>query len=170
MPEKTNSDVPKVEKPNVETPKTELAQNDSDKPTKVTNKATSRFRRQPAVPNRLKGTIVAEFPTRMVIKYDPGVGRDPFATLVTDKKGNRNQSFDQKILDIETARLVGILESSTGQYRALVEDIDGFGFILKPGDRIKKGYVTKIYPEKAMFQLFEYGWSRSHVLYLGDDE
>ncbi len=129
------------------------------------SKSTSRFRRQPTLPTRLKGTIVAEFPTRMVIKYKQSLSRDPFESLIGEKKGS--EEFGQKkLLDIETARLVGILQSASGKNRALVEDLDGYGYILKQGDRIKKGYVSKIYSDKALFQLFEYGWSRAQALHL----
>ncbi len=141
------------------------------KPQKAEEKAakpTSRFRRQPTLPARLKGTIVAEFPTRMVIKYKPGMSRDPFETLIGERRSS-NEFGQRKLLEIETARLVGILESVSGKNRALVEDLDGYGYILKQGDRIKKGYVSKIYSDKALFQLFEYGWSRAHALHLDDE-
>ena len=41
-------------------------------------KPTSRFRRSPTRPTKIKGTLVAEFPKRLVIKYKAR-GRDPFA-------------------------------------------------------------------------------------------
>lgn len=128
-------------------------------------KPTSRFRRKPSFPTKLKGTIVAEFPTRIVMKYRPGTGRDPFKNLLTDTKGN-NSPIQKKIPDVETAKLVGILESADGKKRALLEDHDGYGYILKSGDKIKKGYVGKIYSDKAYFKLFEYGWSRTVALYM----
>ncbi len=128
-------------------------------------KPTSRFRRKPTFPNKLKGTIVAEFPTRIVMKYRPGTGRDPFDNLLTVTKGNDNP-IQKKIPDVETAKLVGILESTDGNKRALLEDHDGYGYILKSGDKIKKGYVGKIYSDKAYFKLFEYGWSRTVALYM----
>ena len=128
-------------------------------------KPTSRFRRKPTFPAKLKGTIVAEFPTRIVMKYRPGTGRDPFKNLLTDTKGT-NSPIQKKIPDVETAKLVGILESADGQKRALLEDHDGYGYILKSGDKIKKGYVGKIYSDKAYFKLFEYGWSRTVALYM----
>lgn len=172
-----DTDQPKVSTPKAKTTSptatkntTTVAQKPAVEKVKKDNKATSRFRRQPSIPARLRGTIVAEFPKRMVIKYQSSNFRDPFATLATEKRSEANYSFENRLLDIETARLVGVLESSSGKYRALVEDLDGFGFILKSGDRIKKGYVSKIYSDKAMFQLFEYGWSRSHALRLGDNE
>lgn len=135
----------------------------------VTRKPTSRFRREPAIPAKLKGTIVAEFPKRMVIKYTPGNSRDPFASLIDETKKTDGPLF-KKLPDVETAKLVGILESTDGQNRALLEDIDGYGFILKPGDKVKKGYVSQIYTNKALFQLFEYGWSRTVALNLEDGE
>jgi len=99
------------------------------------------------------------------MKYRPGTGRDPFKNLLTDAKGN-NSPIQKKIPDVETAKLVGILESSDGKKRALLEDHDGYGYILKSGDKVKKGYVGKIYSDKAYFKLFEYGWSRTVALYM----
>jgi len=139
---------------------TTLAKNDAKK-----EKPTSRFRRKPAFPTKLKGTIVAEFPTRMVIKYNPGSKRDPFETLINETKQS-DSPIEKKIPDIETARLVGVLESTNGDRRALLEDLDGYGYILKTGDKVKKGYVGKIDSDKAYFRLFEYGWSRTVALYL----
>ena len=128
-------------------------------------KPTSRFRRKPTFPTKLKGTIVAEFPTRIVMKYRPGTSRDPFENLLADTKGT-NSPIQKKIPDVETAKLVGVLESADGKKRALLEDHDGYGYILKSGDKIKKGYVGKIYSDKAYFKLFEYGWSRTVALYM----
>ncbi len=129
-------------------------------------KPTSRFRREPAFPNKLKGTIVAEFPQRMVIEYAPGRFRDPFETLIDDTR-RTDGPRENRIPDVETSRLVGILESVNGDNRALLEDMDGYGYILKSGDKVKKGYVDRIDPDKAFFQLFEYGWSRTIALFLG---
>lgn len=133
-------------------------------------KSTARFRRQPTFSNKLKGTIVAEFPKRMVIKYTPGNSRDPFASLLDLEAAQNNKPTSRKIPDVETSRLVGVLESAGGQNRALLEDRDGYGYILKPGDKVKKGYVSKIYSDKALFQLFEYGWSRTVALRLNDGQ
>jgi hypothetical protein len=131
-------------------------------------KETSHFRRKPAFPAKLKGTIVAEFPTRMVIKYKPKALRDPFASLITNEASDAQSPMQPKILDVETSRLVGILESVDGKNRALLEDIDGYGYIVATGDKVKKGYVSKIYSDRALFQLFEYGWSRTVALRLNE--
>ena len=157
--------------PPVEENPAQLVVEEKSEPTEKESaqKPTSRFRRQPAFPAKLKGTIVAEFPKRMVIKYKPGISRDPFASLIDETKKS-DSPLEKKIPDVETARLVGILESSDGQNRALLEDLDGYGFILKSGDKVKKGYVSQIYSNKALFQIFEYGWSRSVALHLDDNE
>ncbi len=151
------SETKPTEVASTEVKKTEQSEDDQ--------KPTSRFRRKPSFPNKLKGTIVAEFPTRIVMKYSPGTGRDPFDNLLTEVKGN-DSPIQKKIPDVETAKLVGILESSDGNKRALLEDHDGYGYILKSGDKIKKGYVGQIYSDKAYFKLFEYGWSRTVALYM----
>jgi len=135
-----------------------------------TKKATSRFRRKPAFPTKLKGTIVAQFPTRMVIKYKPSSLRDPFATLISERASSSDLPMGRRIADVETSRLVGVLESSDGKNSALLEDMDGIGYILNSGDKVKKGYVSKIYADKALFQLFEYGWSRTVALRLNNGE
>ncbi|MCP4703104.1 MAG: hypothetical protein GY865_00720, partial [candidate division Zixibacteria bacterium] len=156
---------PVVKKPVVKTK--EVASTEVKAVEKSTDKQkpTSRFRRKPTFPAKLKGTIVAEFPTRIVMKYRPGTGRDPFDNLLTDTKGT-DSPIQKKIPDVETAKLVGVLESSDGKKSALLEDHDGYGYILKSGDKIKKGYVGKIYSDKAYFKLFEYGWSRTVALYM----
>lgn len=132
------------------------------------DKPTSRFRRQPTLPAKLKGTVVAEFPTRMVIEYNSELSRDPFKTLIDETRKNDSQ-VQKRIPDIETLRLVGVIESANGKNRALLEDIDGFGYILGEGDKVKKGYVSRIDSDKAYFQLYEYGWSRTVALHLGDE-
>lgn len=138
---------------------------------KKESKETSHFRRKPAFPNKLKGTIVAQFPTRMVIKYKAQSGRDPFATLIDSETGTSNDPLQMTLIpDVETSRLVGVLESTDGQNRALLEDMEGHGYIVKKGDKVKKGYVSKIYANKALFQIFEYGWSRTVALRLEEGE
>ncbi len=132
------------------------------------SRPTSRFRRQPSLPAKLKGTIVAKFPTRMVIKYTPGMSRDPFKTLIDETKKTDSQ-MQRKVPDIETLRLVGVIEAANGKNRALLEDIDGYGYILGEGDKVKKGYVSRIDSDKAYFQLYEYGWSRTVALHLGNE-
>ena len=46
------------------------------------------------------------------------------------------------------------------------EDAEGNGFILKPNDRVQNGFLVSIYKDKAIFQVTEYGWTRTVALNL----
>ena len=126
---------------------------------------TSRFRRSATENRKIKGTMVAEFPRRLVIKYKTRLNRDPFETLINETKIN-NSLIQKKLPNVEGLKLVGIIDSETEKNRALFEDADGFGYILKSGDKVKKGYVLRVENDKVYFQIFEYGWSRTVALNL----
>lgn len=130
-------------------------------------KSTSRFRRNPAVSKKIKGTMVAEFPKRLVVKYKTRHYRDPFATLINEAQVSSNP-IEQKVPNVEGLRLVGILESDGGKSSALLEDASGYGYILRNGDRVRKGYVLRIESDRVYFQIFEYGWSRTLALHIED--
>jgi hypothetical protein len=137
-------------------------------PTLATTKSTratptSRFRRSPNRPSKLKGTMVAEFPKRLVIKYKARKYRDPFETLINDSKTYDNP-IERRIPNVEGLRLVGIIEASDGANQALFEDNDQYSYILKSGDKVRKGYVLRVEADKVYFQIFEYGWSRTVAL------
>lgn len=135
-----------------------VAQNDSEE-----EKRTSRFRRSPTRPSKLQGTMVAEFPKRLVIKYKARNHRDPFATLIDDTKTYDNP-IEQRVPNVEGLRLVGIIEAQGGANQALFEDNTGYSYILKSGDKVKKGYVLRVETDRVYFQIFEYGWSRTVAL------
>lgn len=147
-------------------PKVASKPSDSNKSGKGNARSTSRFRRSAS--NKIKGTLVAEFPKRLVIKYKAKGRRDPFATLVDETKVN-NSIIEAKVPNVEGLTLVGVIESGEGNNRALFEDTDGYGYILKSGDKVKKGYVLRVEPERVYFQIFEYGWSRTVALNLEID-
>jgi len=131
---------------------------------KQTTKPTSRFRRSPTRPTKIKGTLVAEFPKRLVIKYSGNNNRDPFATLIDETK-QYNSPIERRVPNVEGLRLVGIIEAEIGN-SALFEDKDGYGYILKEGDKVQKGYVLRVREDRVFFQIFEYGWSRTVALNL----
>ncbi len=130
-------------------------------------KSTSRFRRTPAQSRKIKGTMVAEFPKRLIVKYKARGYRDPFETMINEAKVS-NDPVEQKVPNVEGLRLVGIIESESGKNRALLEDANGYGYILQGGDRVKKGYVLRIESDRVYFQIFEYGWSRTLALHIED--
>lgn len=126
-------------------------------------KATSRFRRD-AASAKMKGTMVAEFPQRLVIKYASKGNRDPFATLIDDTRVY-NSPIEERVPNVEGLRLVGILESpELDGNRALFEDKDGYSYILESGDKVRNGYVLRVDKDQVFFQIFEYGWSRTLAL------
>jgi len=125
--------------------------------------STARFRRDPSKSKRIRGTLVAEFPTRLLIKYKGSTYRDPFETLINDTKVQHNP-MEQRVPNVEGLRLVGILETFDEGNRALFEDNDAYGYILKAGDKVQKGYVLRVDEDRVYFQIFEYGWSRTVAL------
>ena len=136
---------------------------------KKSGKATaSRFRRTGSRNNKIKGTMVAEFPKRLVIKYKARSRRDPFETLVNEAKVT-NSIVNKTRPNVEGLTLVGIIESEDGKNQALFEDKSGFGYILKAGDKVQKGYVLRVRSDRVYFQIFEYGWSRTMALNLEDE-
>ncbi|MCP4685840.1 MAG: AMIN domain-containing protein [bacterium] len=124
--------------------------------------ATSRFRRS-AASNKIKGTLVAEFPKRLVVKYKSSHYRDPFKTLI-DAARTQNVPVEQRIANVEGLKLVGIIESDGGSNRALFEDQEGYGYMLESGDKVRNGYVLRVETDRVYFQIFEYGWSRTVAL------
>ena len=128
----------------------------------------SRYRRETAKSVE-KATTVVEFPQRMGITYAAASSRDPFETLVEIGKNNRKNVDMNKVPNVEALNLVGILESIMGHDAALMEDLDGIGYILRPGDRVQSGFVTQIDDKAVSFQINEYGWSRTVVKYMDEN-
>lgn len=131
------------------------------------SRSTARFRRSPTMSRRLKGTMVAEFPKRLVIKYRTAGKRDPFATLINEAR-LKSGAMEDRIPNVDGLRLVGVIESTEGQNSALFEDSEGYGYILKAGDKVRRGYVLRVEVDRAYFQIFEYGWSRTVALNIED--
>lgn len=106
------------------------------------------------------------FPTRKLVRYDREGRRDPFSPLgekVEFELGKAPQP------NVENLRLVGILEDFI-ENLALLEDNQGFGYILKAGDKIRNGYVIAVEEDRVIFQIQEYGWSRNVALDLYNDQ
>ncbi|MCP4583207.1 MAG: AMIN domain-containing protein [candidate division Zixibacteria bacterium] len=105
---------------------------------------------------------IDSFPKRKVVKYKAGTQRDPFKALAG--QGGTNLASGE-VPAIENLILVGVFDDETGD-KALFEDAEGNGFILKPNDRVKNGYLVSIRKDKAIFQVTEYGWTRTVALVL----
>jgi hypothetical protein len=114
---------------------------------------------------KTEGSELELVPQREIIYYHDEGRRDPFAPLTeritTDFGKIPLPSF-------ESLKLVGILMDEEGN-RALLEDEKGYGYILKNGDKIKNGYVISVEDNKIIFQIQEYGWSKTMALELSNE-
>ncbi len=141
----------------------------SDKLVSVRNKA-SKYRRDAAKNSRMRQAQVVQFPQRLVIKYNTGSMRDPFATLIDIEKSNGGGIEVNRIPNIEVLSLVGIINAPNRKGAALMEDHEGIGYILKPGDRVRNGYVAQVDKKAVYFHINEYGWTRTVSKYIDEDK
>ncbi len=95
--------------------------------------------------------------------YNSHGRRDPFKPIT------QTAVTQDTLLDIAKAKLIGVIQDSTG-YVALVEDKDGNGFILRRGDRIKRGRVVRVTKDMAVFAISDFGFTRTVILKLEKEE
>ena len=129
----------------------------------VDSNSTARFRRHPLSAAKIKGTMIAQFPQRLVIKYETNGARDPFATLIDDSR-TFNSPTKQGVPNVDGLKLVGVIIARQAGNRALFQDKNGYSYMLQSGDKVRNGYVLRIESDRAYFQIFEYGWSRTIAL------
>lgn len=118
--------------------------------------------KKPAVKKKKTSVKIESFPKRKVVKYTAGSSRDPFKPLI----GNSGVLVSSgEVPAIENLSLVGVFDEENG-LKALFEDTEGRGFILSPNDRVQNGYLVSIREDKVIFQVTEYGWTRTVALNL----
>ncbi len=173
QPVPDNAPAAKADDGDEDPPQLAKGENETEEPdqgqikTPSSRSSTARFRRSPEMSRKLKGTMVAEFPSRLVIKYNSSGRRDPFATLINEAR-LKSGAMEDRIPNVDGLRLVGVIESAEGRNSALFEDSEGYGYILKAGDKVRRGYVLRVESDRAYFQIFEYGWSRTIALNIED--
>ena len=91
---------------------------------------------------------------------------DPFRTLVS---GEFEQATASELVDINSAILVGVMWGQDDQF-ALVENGDGFGYILRVGDRVQHGRVVSIRKNSLTARVTLYGITSQVVLKLEKTE
>ncbi len=112
---------------------------------------------------RAQGTTptgVGGVPSREFLFYGDMGRRDPFEPLVT---GQRSGFVTDELPNVETLRLVGVLRDDAESI-ALLENLEGYGYILRTGDKVQNGSLIAVQNNRALFQIDEYGWS--HVIAL----
>ncbi len=105
-------------------------------------------------------TGAAGIPARSVVFYDDMGRRDPFAPLV---KGQRSGFLTEQLPSVENLRLVGVLRDDR-ESMALLENMEGYGYVMRAGDRVENGAVMAIQENRVLFRVEDYGWS--HVVAL----
>jgi len=103
---------------------------------------------------------VGSAPTRELMFYDDMARRDPFAPLVS---GQRSGFVSDELPNLENLRLVGVLRDDS-ESLALLENLEGFSYVLRVGDKVQNGSLVTIQPNRALFRVDDYGWS--HVVAL----
>lgn len=102
-------------------------------------------------------------PSKRIIKYN-AFGRDPFVSLNKDSISSKGRPF------IENLKLVGILYDNTDKVVLLEDRLNTKKpFTLREDDQIEHGRVLKIYKDKVVFLLTEYGISRSYTMRLSSN-
>ena len=91
---------------------------------------------------------------------------DPFRSLVT---GDYEGSEASEVVDVNSASLVGVMWGEADRF-ALVEDGEGFGYILRVGDRVRNGCVVSIRKNALTAKITLYGITNSVVLKLDKQE
>jgi hypothetical protein len=91
---------------------------------------------------------------------------DPFGVLVA---GNFEKKTANELVDMNSARLVGVMWGQDDKF-ALVEDGEGFGYILRVGDRVRHGRVVSIHKDSLTATVTLYGITNKVVLKLEKTE
>lgn len=91
---------------------------------------------------------------------------DPFKVLVA---GDYQVTGAADVVDMNSAKLVGVMWGQDDRF-ALVEDGDGFGYILRVGDPVQNGRVVSIRKNSLTARVTLYGITNQVVLKLEKTE
>lgn len=91
--------------------------------------------------------------------------RDPFKSLLDGDVTPRLQ----ELVDLHTVTLVGVVWEPD-EIMGMVQDAQGFGYSLRPGDAVKNGVVTSITPETVSARLTVFGQTTQLTLRLQHEE
>ncbi len=91
---------------------------------------------------------------------------DPYAALVS---GDFEQTTAAELVDLNSAHLVGVVWGQDDKF-ALVEDGDGFGYILRVGDRVRNGRIVSIRKNSLTARVTLYGITSKVLLKLEKSE
>ena len=134
----------------------------------LTRVSTAPLSREPQKDSLISGLLTRADttplpPAKRVIHYNPR-GPDPFKPIHSNATSLTGLPF------VDHLSLVGVLYDDVDRI-ALCEDIKNGRrpFAFREHDRVEKGKVLKIYPDKVVFLITEYGISRSFTLQLSTE-
>jgi hypothetical protein len=85
--------------------------------------------------------------------YDAFNHRDPFRSLV---EGAFNQSDKMDQVNLSAVQLVGVVRGEVDRF-ALLEDTNGYSYILRVGDRVHNGSVVSIGEDELVARVTNFG-------------
>jgi len=94
--------------------------------------------------------------------YDAFNRRDPFRSLV-DGAFNRNDKMD--LINLSAVQLVGVVRGEVDRF-ALLEDANGYSYILRVGDRVHNGTVVSIGEDELVARVTNFGQTTTVRLHL----
>lgn len=94
--------------------------------------------------------------------YDAFNRRDPFRSLV-DGAFNRSDKMD--LVNLSAVQLVGVVRGEVDRF-ALLEDGDGYSYILRVGDRVHNGTVVSIGEDELVARVTNFGQTTTVRLHL----
>ena len=87
--------------------------------------------------------------------------RDPFRSLVAGEF----EEGEFELVDIYSVKLVGVLTGGLEKY-AMLEDANGYGYILKSGDPVRNGSVVSVGDRNVVARVTMFGQTTSVTLRL----
>ena len=90
---------------------------------------------------------------------------DPFRSLLAGDF----ESKKQDIVDVHTVQLVGVIWEPD-EIAAMVQDAQGFGYTLRPGDAVKNGTIVSIKRDALVARLEVFGQTTQVTLHLQRDD
>lgn len=89
--------------------------------------------------------------------------RDPFQSLIV---GEFEES-ELELVDVYNVQLVGVLTGGMERY-AMLEDSNGFGYIVKTGDPIRNGSIVSVGDRSLVARVSMFGQTTSVTLRMED--
>jgi len=87
--------------------------------------------------------------------------RDPFQSLIAGEF----EHTQAELVDINSVRLVGVLSGGLEKF-AMLEDKNGFAYILRAGDPVRSGSIVSIGDRSLVARITMFGQTNSVTLHL----